>query len=70
MEAFSICGGRPLSGEIRAYGAKNAVLPLLAACMLVKGPVRLTAARTLRTLPTCCGCSRAWAAARRARGWT
>ena len=42
MEAFSICGGRPLSGEIRAYGAKNAVLPLLAACMLVKGPVRLS----------------------------
>lgn len=42
MEAYSIFGGKPLSGEIRAFGAKNAVLPLLAACMLIREPVRLT----------------------------
>lgn len=39
MEAYTIRGGSPLRGEVNAMGAKNAVLPLLAACVLVRQPV-------------------------------
>ena len=42
MEAYTIQGGKPLRGEISVSGAKNAVLPLLAACVLVREPVVLT----------------------------
>ncbi|MDR3085703.1 MAG: UDP-N-acetylglucosamine 1-carboxyvinyltransferase, partial [Christensenellaceae bacterium] len=41
MKAFRILGGKPLNGEIDIRGAKNAVLPLLAAVLLVKGEVLL-----------------------------
>ena len=41
MEAYSIVGGAPLCGEAAVYGAKNAVLPLMAACMLVRGQIKL-----------------------------
>ncbi len=41
MEAFRIVGGRPVTGECRVSGAKNAVLPLLAAGLLCGGEVRL-----------------------------
>jgi len=34
MSRFIIHGGRPLAGEIVASGNKNAVLPMLAACLL------------------------------------
>ncbi len=34
MSCFMIQGGKPLSGEITASGNKNAVLPMLAACLL------------------------------------
>ena len=34
MSHFVIHGGRPLAGEIVASGNKNAVLPMLAACLL------------------------------------
>ena len=34
MERFLINGGRSLHGETRVNGAKNAVLPILAACLL------------------------------------
>ncbi len=34
MQKLVIDGGYPLSGEIRTQGAKNAVLPVLAACVL------------------------------------
>src|SRR5690349_10437799 len=34
MDRIRIRGGRPLSGEIVISGAKNAALPLMAACML------------------------------------
>ena len=34
MSCFMIQGGNPLSGEITASGNKNAVLPMLAACLL------------------------------------
>ena len=32
-----ITGGQPLHGTIKASGAKNAALPILAACILAKG---------------------------------
>lgn len=34
-------GGHPIDGECRVGGAKNAVLPILAACVLTRRPVRL-----------------------------
>jgi UDP-N-acetylglucosamine 1-carboxyvinyltransferase len=37
VEAFEIHGGRPLSGQTRIYGAKNAALPILAATVMVEG---------------------------------
>ncbi len=36
-----IAGGRPLQGEIRASGAKNAVLPMLAATLLAEEQITL-----------------------------
>ena len=42
MDKLVIDGGRPLSGEIRISGAKNAALPLLAATLLTEDSVRLT----------------------------
>ncbi len=37
MDSIHICGGYPLSGETRIQGSKNAVLPILAATVLVDG---------------------------------
>ena len=37
MEVILIEGGKGLKGEIRVSGAKNAVLPLMAACILNSG---------------------------------
>lgn len=42
MQKLVIDGGKPLSGEIRIQGAKNAVLPVLAACMLCEGETVLS----------------------------
>jgi UDP-N-acetylglucosamine 1-carboxyvinyltransferase len=39
MDAFSITGGRPLTGRIRVNGGKNAALPQLAAALLTDHPV-------------------------------
>lgn len=36
MDAFQIRGSRPLHGETRMYGAKNAALPILAATVMVE----------------------------------
>lgn len=41
MNAYIIEGGRPLYGTSRVHGAKNSVLPILAACLLAGGEVRL-----------------------------
>ena len=41
MSVMYIRGGRPLEGELAVHGAKNSVLPILAACLLAKGPVTL-----------------------------
>jgi len=37
MSFFEIAGRRPLSGSLTVHGAKNSVLPLLAACVLSPG---------------------------------
>ena len=37
MSAYLVEGGRPLDGSVRIHGAKNSVLPILAACRLVPG---------------------------------
>lgn len=42
MDRLIIEGGKPLSGEIRISGAKNAALPLLAATLLTEDTMRLS----------------------------
>ena len=39
MRKLIITGGRPLNGEVRISGAKNSVLPILSASLLVDEPV-------------------------------
>ena len=41
MYAFKITGGMPLNGTIEVKGAKNAVLPMMAAALLTDEPVTL-----------------------------
>ena len=48
MDSFRIIGGRELHGEVSVSGAKNAVLPMLAAAMLTDDPVTLTGCPDLR----------------------
>ena len=48
MSEIIIRGGVPLSGEVRIQGAKNSVLPILAATLLAEGPVRLRRCPRLR----------------------
>lgn len=42
MGQLCVRGGRPLSGSVEIAGAKNAVLPILAASLLSTGPVKLS----------------------------
>ena len=37
MEIFRVTGGTPLTGEVTVFGAKNSVLKLMAAALLVEG---------------------------------
>ena len=41
MGKFRVRGGRRLEGNIRVIGAKNAILPILAAVILTRKPVVL-----------------------------
>ena len=41
MDKLEVIGGSRLSGEVRISGAKNAALPILAACLLAEKPVIL-----------------------------
>ena len=56
MDKLLIEGGRPLVGEVRVSGAKNAALPILCAALLTPEPVvltnvpRLQDVRTMQTL--------------------
>ncbi len=45
-------GGRPLEGTVRASGAKNAVLPLMAAALLTDEPCRISNVPCLRDVET------------------
>lgn len=42
MSGYVIRGGAPLRGSVRVSGAKNAVLPILCACLLCEGETVLT----------------------------
>lgn len=46
MERIVIAGGTPLQGTVKIHGAKNAALPIIAACLLTDEPC------TLRSMPT------------------
>jgi UDP-N-acetylglucosamine 1-carboxyvinyltransferase len=41
VDKLRISGGRPLAGEVRVSGAKNAALPILAAALLTDAPLEL-----------------------------
>ena len=41
MDKLLITGGRPLAGEVRISGAKNAALPIMCAALLTEQPLRL-----------------------------
>lgn len=41
MEKFYICGGKKLNGELEISTSKNAVLPILAGCVLCDGVITL-----------------------------
>ena len=42
MSKMDVVGGHALTGEVEASGAKNALLPLLAACVMIDGELNLT----------------------------
>ena len=52
MDKLIIEGGRPLAGLVRVSGAKNSVLPILAATILAEGPVKLYNVPALRDVST------------------
>lgn len=67
MCEFLISGGQPLEGELTVQGAKNSVLPVLAACLLAGQPVllrgcpRLTDVEAALKILTHLGCRISWA---------
>ena len=52
MDKFEIEGGVPLRGEVVVSGAKNAVLPILAATILADGPCAIEGVPDLKDLDT------------------
>jgi UDP-N-acetylglucosamine 1-carboxyvinyltransferase len=52
MDKLLITGGTPLQGRVRASGAKNAALPILAATLLADAPVTLGNIPALRDIRT------------------
>jgi len=52
MDKIRIKGGKPLKGEVRASGAKNAALPVLAATLLGRGEYRISNLPDLRDVVT------------------
>lgn len=55
MGIFVIDGGIPLKGSVRISGAKNAILPSLAACLLTEGKSVLKDVPDLEDVHTMCG---------------
>ena len=54
MEKMVIEGGYPLNGKVRVNGAKNAALPIMAACLLLKGTSKLKGIPELTDVSTLC----------------
>jgi UDP-N-acetylglucosamine 1-carboxyvinyltransferase len=54
MNQLRITGGAPLSGEVAISGAKNATLPILAACLLASEKVTLSNVPHLRDVTAMC----------------
>jgi len=52
MDRFQIEGGGPLHGEVRVSGAKNAALPMMAACLLTEDPLVLRNIPPLKDVST------------------
>jgi len=52
MDRLRITGGRPLEGEVRVSGAKNAALPIMCAALLTSKPLVLTNVPRLRDVST------------------
>ena len=52
MDKLIITGGKPLSGDVRISGAKNAALPILAATLLAKQPMVIGNIPHLRDITT------------------
>ncbi len=52
MDKLRITGGRPLEGEIRISGAKNAALPIMCAALLTAKPLTLANVPGLRDVST------------------
>ncbi len=52
MDKLLIEGGRPLAGEVRVSGAKNAALPILCAALLTAEPLVLTNVPRLNDIRT------------------
>jgi UDP-N-acetylglucosamine 1-carboxyvinyltransferase len=54
MPHIHVIGGKPLQGEVRASGSKNAALPLLAATLLSDRPVTLRNVPSLQDVDVMC----------------
>lgn len=54
MEKMIIEGGNPLHGRFRVNGAKNAALPIMASCLLLKGTSKLKGIPELTDVKTLC----------------
>jgi len=52
MDSMVVTGGRRLAGRVRASGAKNAALPIMATALLADGPVRLRGVPDLADIRT------------------
>ncbi|MBF89892.1 MAG: UDP-N-acetylglucosamine 1-carboxyvinyltransferase [Candidatus Marinimicrobia bacterium] len=52
MDRFLINGGKPLNGSVKISGAKNAVLPLMAATIIVPGIYRINRVPNLKDTRT------------------
>ncbi|HEV3010206.1 MAG TPA: UDP-N-acetylglucosamine 1-carboxyvinyltransferase [Burkholderiales bacterium] len=52
MDKLKITGGRPLEGEVRVSGAKNAALPIMCAALLTSKPLTVTNVPLLRDVST------------------
>ena len=54
MDSLEIKGGTPLNGEVQISGAKNAVLPILAATLLTREPCIIHNVPDLADVRTMC----------------